>query len=192
MRATEKRKSTTARHRTKAAAAAASKPKPKARPKLTVEQEKAYRDFEHAVSLVYKQEYDKARGELKPLAEKYPQDRELVDRVRIYLSVCEARTQKAPRGEAADPYLQALLQYNEGEYEEALKLLDKANRGNPNDARALYLTACAHLAHGEREDGLKLLQESIRIDASNRYRALNDPDLEEIRTAEDFVDAIGD
>jgi hypothetical protein len=37
-----------------------------------------------------------------------------------------------------------------------------------------------------------MLRDSIRLDVNNRYRALNDPDLEEIRTAEDFVDALGD
>lgn len=189
MRATEKRKSTT-RHRARGAAAAEAKPRPK--PRLTSEQEKAYREFEHAVSVLYKQEYDRARSEIKAIIEKYPQERDLQDRARIYLRVCEARAHKPGRGEGADLYLQGLVQYNEGEYEEALKILDRAAKSGPEDGRVVYLTACARLAHGDRDEGMRLLREAVRIDTTNRYRALNDPDLEEIRTAEDFLDAIGD
>lgn len=191
MRATEKRKTTPSRHRTRAAAAEP-KPKAKVKPKLSPEQEKAYREFEHAVALVYKQEYERARGELRAVAERHPQDRELLDRVRIYLKVCESRTQKNPRADSSDVYLQALLRYNEGEYEEALKMLDKTVRQTPRDPRVVYLSACARLAHGEREEGMRLLHEAVELDPANRYRALNDPDLEEIRAAEDFLDAIGD
>jgi predicted Zn-dependent protease len=188
MKATEKRKTASASRKSRAAA----QPKARQRPTLTAEQQKAYKEYEHAVALVYKQEFDRAAAELKSLLEKHPHDRDLTDRVRIYLRVCEARTRRPQRGEAAEPYLQALVQYNEGEYEEALKILDREVGSNPRDARLTYLTACAHLAHGERQEGLRLLRESIRLDVSNRYRALNDPDLEEIRTAEDFVDALGE
>jgi len=187
MRATEKRKTSTARSKARAA-----EPKPRPKPRITPEQEKAYRELEHAVSLLYKEEYDRARSELKGMLEKYAQEREMLDRLRMYINVCEARSHRTPRGEGPDLYLQALVQYNEGEYEEALKILEKAARGDPGDARVTYLTACARLAHGEREEGLGLLREAIRMDTANRYRALNDPDLEEIRTAEDFLDAVGD
>lgn len=188
MKATEKRKPASAARKSRASA----HPKPRPRPTLTAEQQKVYKEYEHAVSLVYKQEYERASSELKNLLEKHPHDRDLLDRVRIYLRVCEARTRRPQRGETAEPYLHALVLYNEGEYEEALKILDREVGASPRDARLTYLTACAHLAHGERQEGLRLLRESIRIDVNNRYRALNDPDLEEIRTAEDFVDALGE
>jgi predicted Zn-dependent protease len=190
MKAAEKRKSTATRHKSRVAAPSAPKVKQKAR--LTPEQEKTYREYEHAVGLVYKQEYEKARSELRALAEKHATDREFADRIRIYLGVCEARLHRPSKSESSDLYFQALVQYNEGEYDEALKLLEKAAAKEPNSPEVVYLTACAHLAHGEREEGLRMLRDSIRLDVNNRYRALNDPDLEEIRTAEDFVDALGD
>jgi tetratricopeptide (TPR) repeat protein len=188
MKATEKRKTASASRKSRAAA----QPKPRPRTTLTAEQQKAYKEYEHAVSLVYKQEYARAAEELKGLVERHPHDRDLLDRTRIYLRVCEARTRRPQRGETPEPYLQALVLYNEGEYDEALKILDREVGSNQRDARLTYLTACAHLAHGERQEGLRLLRESIRLDVTNRYRALNDPDLEEIRTAEDFVDALGE
>jgi tetratricopeptide (TPR) repeat protein len=189
MRATEKRKSAASARKGRGHAAPAA-PKLRPKPRLTPEQEKAYREFEHAVTLLYKQEYDRAKTGFQDILEKYPAERDLADRGRIYLKVCEGRAGRLPRGEAADPYLQAVVQYNEGEYEEALKILGR--KADSKDARATYLTACAKLALGEREEGLRLLRESIRLDPDNRYRALNDPDLEEINTAEDFLDSLGD
>ena len=185
-------KTTSARAKTKVKAKARAKPKPKQKPSLTEEQQKAYREFERAVSFVYKKDYAKGKAELVTLAQKRAEDRDLLDRVRIYLNICNARLVGAPRPDTIDPYMRALVQYNEGEYAEAISLLDKASESGAGQSSVLYLNACAHLANGAHEEGLKLLREAVQVDADNRYRALNDPDLEEIRTDDDFLDALGD
>ncbi len=206
MPATVKRKSaTTSRSRGKTTSARAKtkikvkakaktriKTKPSQRPSLTEEQQKAYREFERAVSFVYKHDYAKAKAELETLAQKRADDRDLQDRARVYLNICTARLGSSPRPDSGDPYMRALVQYNEGEYAEAVSLLDKASQSGTSRSTVLYLNACAHLANGAREEGLKLLREAVQVDTDNRYRALNDPDLEEIRTDDDFLDALGD
>ncbi|MCZ6777994.1 MAG: hypothetical protein O7F16_03405 [Acidobacteria bacterium] len=202
MPAAVKRKSATAsrsrakakstRGKTKIKAKAKAEPKPRQKRSLTEEQQKAYREFEHAVSFVYKKDYAKGKAELETLAQKRAEDRDLLDRIRIYLNVCKTRLGGTPRPESIDPYMRALVQYNEGEYAEAISLLGKAPKSGAGWSSVLYLNACAHLANGAREEGLKLLSEAVQVDTDNRYRALNDPDLEEIRTDDDFLDALGD
>jgi tetratricopeptide (TPR) repeat protein len=196
MPTTAKRKSTAgSRSRPRAGASQAkSKPRPRAKQKttLTEEQQKAYREFEHAVGYVYKKDYARAKNALETLMQKRASDRDLIDRVRVYLNVCEARLGGTTRRQAGDAYMQALVEYNEGEYEKAIELLSNARGGGADRSSVLYLHACAHLAHGNREEGLKLLRDAVQLDPDNRYRALNDPDLEEIRTDDDFLDALGD
>ncbi|MEE9219410.1 MAG: tetratricopeptide repeat protein [Acidobacteriota bacterium] len=193
MPTTQRRRSTTATHKGRAATVKArAKPRPKQKAMLTAEQKRVHREYEQAVRLVYKKEFGKARDALEVLRKKYAGDRELLDRVNMYFNVCQIRLARPSSRGTPDPYMEALFQYNEGGYEEALRLLGKASRGSANDSRVVYLCACAHLAKGDREEGLKLLREAVLIDTDNRYRALNDPDLEEIRTDEDFVDALGE
>jgi len=117
---------------------------------------------------------------------RYPEERELHERVRLYLNVCERHM--APR--AAFPttpeerVFAATLAVNAGNYDEALDHLRTASSEAPEHDHALYMLASVLALRDALDEAVPLLLRAIALNPDNRALARHDPDLEALREFE--------
>jgi len=92
---------------------------------LSKHTENARKDFDRGVSALQRKKVDEAERHFLDLIQKYPDEKELVDRSRVYLAVCE-RQKKGPRPELTEPedfYYAAILEKNRGNVAEAIAIV---------------------------------------------------------------------
>ena len=142
------------------------------------EYQKALAAYTEALKEFRKGKFDKAVDLLRAFLEKYPAEREVVDRAKTYLALAEKKLREpkeaAPLKTADDCYYTAVFELNEGQYEESLKLLDKGLKANPEDARIHFLAAQAYALSNQSEASLESLRKAIQADKSLRVLAQNE------------------
>ncbi len=149
--------------------------------------ENARRDYDRGVAALQKKRLDEAERHFVDLIQKYPEERELVDRARVYLTVCE-RQRRDPRPALTEPedfYYAAVLEKNRGNLAEAIEHLRRAARKN-GDGRVDFLLACCYAQQGELETALGHLQKAIEEDQRHRVLARHDRDFDPVREAPEF------
>jgi tetratricopeptide (TPR) repeat protein len=146
------------------------------------EYQKALTAYADAVKDFRKGKDEKAVESLKAFVEKYPVERELIDRARIYMAISEARLKGekgAPPLKTADDYYQfGIYKTNARDFEEAQKLLEKAAKLSPEEGRIHYALADLHCLLGQTEVSLDYLRKAIQQDKSFRILAQNETDFE--------------
>jgi tetratricopeptide (TPR) repeat protein len=139
--------------------------------------------YEEGVAALQAHEYPRASSLLRSVLSRYPEERELHERVRLYLNVCERHM--APR--AASPtnpeerVFAATLAVNAGNYNEALDHLRAATEEAPEHDHALYMLAAVLALRDEVDEAVQLLLRAIEINPDNRSLARHDPDLGALR-----------
>ena len=159
---------------------------------LSVHAEQALLEYDRALLLLRKREFADAADGFKAILKSHPQEKEIADRCRVYLRVCERDLGEKvmPLKRVEDYYYQAILECNRQRYDEALKHLDRALKMNPKDDRLLYVLASTQALKGDREQALSALKESIDLNATNRIHAQNDPDFDVLRDDDAFLDLV--
>jgi len=144
------------------------------------EYQKALAAFSLAMKDFHKGVLDKAAVERKAFIEKYPEERELVDRAQIYLTIA----QKRPRKETVhlkdfdDHYNYAVYKVNSGDREGALKILEKALEFKKSEAKVQYLIADVLCLLGRADEGLEALKKAVQKDKQFAVLAQNESDFE--------------
>jgi tetratricopeptide (TPR) repeat protein len=153
---------------------------------------KAVEEFAAAFELLHKGDYEQALARFREIEAANSDEPSLIDRSRTYARICERRL--APR--PADPqtleelYFQAVLSSNEGKYDEALALFEKALKEHPDSSKVLYARASTWALKGNSEAAVGDLRRAIAADPQVRFQAANDPDFEPIREEPAFIDII--
>jgi len=144
--------------------------------------QKALTAYGEAMKEFRKGKFAKASELLRAFIEKYPSERELVDRGRIYLEISseqEKEKKEAVQLKTFDDYYQySIYKINKGDYEEALKLLEKALKMNPEEGKTYYLMAQALCLMGQTEASLENLKKAIQLDKFFRILAQNEVDFQ--------------
>ena len=150
--------------------------------------QKALSAYTQAMKAFRKRDCARASQLLKTFKEKYSAEKELVDRAQIYLSICEGRQQKEKiQLKSLDDYFQySVYKMNQGDYQEALKMLEKARQMNPKEGKILYLMADVYCLLGNNEKCLDHLKKAIQMDKFFSILAQNESDFEEIREDKRF------
>lgn len=144
------------------------------------EYQKALAAFGLAVKEFQKGEFEKAAASFKDFIEKFPADREVVDRAKAYLSIA----QKKPKKDSVslkgfeDHYRYAAAKINQKDYAGALKLLEKALEYKEKEGLVNYLSADVHSLMGEVDEALDLLKKAVQKDKNFAVLAQNEPDFE--------------
>lgn len=142
--------------------------------------QKALSLYSQAIKDFRKGDYEKAASSFESLMEKYPEEYELVDRAKVYLSICK----RGPRKESITPktledYLfYGQMKINQSDFDGALKLLEKALEFKKDEAKVYYLMATAYVQSGRPDDSLEALKKAIQKDKSLAVLAQNEPDFE--------------
>jgi len=152
------------------------------------EYQKALTAYNQAMKTLRKKEYENAAELLTEFMKKYASEKELVDRTKIYLSICQAKQKKEKISlKTFDDYYQySVFRMNQGNYEEALKLLEKAWEMQPKDGRIPYLMASTYCLMGQNEECLEYLKRAIQLDKYFKILAQNEVDFEPVKEDKKF------
>jgi tetratricopeptide (TPR) repeat protein len=151
--------------------------------------------FEKAVKALGKKDYERAQDLFGDILETYPEERDLLERVRAYRTVCARALADSKRGPFKPKTFEDMLQYgvflhNRGEFEEALKYLRQAVELHPKNEHAQYCLAATAARAGDTPSALKALRSAIAAGPSNRAQARSDPDFDPIRDDDGFVEIV--
>jgi len=144
--------------------------------------------YERGLEAIQRHDYRSAIDQLESVLRLYPEEKELHERVRLYLNICER--QVTPRDRAPQTIEERLfastLAINGGQYDEAISHLRLVRDEDPDNDHALYMLAVAHAQRGEHAEAIAHLERAIALNPENRALARRDPDLEPLRDDEAF------
>jgi len=149
--------------------------------------EAARKEYEKGTVALQKKKFEEAEKHFRALLDGFGDEKELADRARLYLAVCQRRTKAAarPAAEGEDGYYGALLEKNRKNFQAAIEQLKKAPRKNA-DGRVPYLMACCYAQLNDGDSALESLERAIAEDEGSRALARRDPDFETLRKSPGF------
>jgi len=146
------------------------------------EYQKALTAFGDAMKNFRQGKNDRAEEQLTTFLEKYPDERELADRARLYIKISQERIGKSRERMSLktedDYFYYSVYKMNGGDLEGAAKLLEKARDLAPKDGRAFYLSAELACVMGQTEDCLDYLKKAVHLDKLYAILAQNESDFE--------------
>ena len=160
--------------------------------KIGVAYAKAVALYEKGLKALQRHRYDAASTAFRQLFELYPDERELHERARLYIAVCERATgprAKPPKG-AAERILAATLALNRHDVDDALALLRTAAATDSSNDHVHYMLAVTHALRGDAEAAAAHLNKAIELNPDNQLQAKQEPDFDRIRTSKSFLGAI--
>ncbi len=119
--------------------------------------------------------------------------KELADRARMHLHVCEQRISRMPQPSlrsADDHYHGGIAMMNLGRWDEAREHLDKAKKLAAKADYVFYALAALDCLTGEADAALQNLKTAIDLKPENRYHARNDEDFKFLGEDPRFTDLI--
>ena len=148
--------------------------------------------YERGLDALQGHDYRRAIDLLESVLRQYPDEKELHERVRLYLNVCQRQAaQRDADPQTIDERLYAsTLAINGGRYDEAISHLRLVRDEDPDNDHAIYMLAVAHAQRGEHAEAIAHLERAILLNPENRARARRDPDLETLGKDEAFRSAI--
>lgn len=149
--------------------------------------------FEKAVKAVGKHDYEKGRETLETLISSHSEERDILERARTYLALCERALEKKPsfKPKTFEEFLSyGVFLHNRGEFQEALKCLQQAAEIHPKNEHALYCVAATASRSGDAPVAMKALRSAIAVNPANRALARSDSDFDPVREDEEFIELI--
>jgi tetratricopeptide (TPR) repeat protein len=139
--------------------------------------------YEQGVRTLQLHNYAKAADLLRHLIDNFAEERELVERARMYLTLCERQMKPltAEPQNTAERLYAATLALNAGRLDEAATHLNHILEVEPSHDQALYMLAVNAAARTEVPDAIRYLRQAIAANAENRALARMDPDLDSLR-----------
>ncbi len=151
--------------------------------------DKALELFEKGMKALGKKDFERAREAFLGLVDEHAAERDVAERARAYLRVCERALDKRPayKPKGFDELLNyGVFLHNKGEYDDALRCLREAAEIHPKNEHAQYCVAAAAARAGETDTALKALRSAIGQNTQNRAQARVDSDFDPIREDEEF------
>jgi tetratricopeptide (TPR) repeat protein len=147
------------------------------------------KQYETAVKLLYAQEFDKAKALFEKIIHTFEEDKELVERTRIHIRLCEQKSaRKPPSPRSVDEHYDlAISFYNQGKYEQAFEHLQKALKYDPSCDYVHYALAAIYCKTGDLETALLDLREAINLKPENRFLAQRDEDFAPLKEDSRFI-----
>ena len=148
--------------------------------------------YERGVQALQRHDFEGAATFFRTVLERYPEERELLERARLYLRVCERETERrqpVPKTPAERVYA-ATVALNSGDHGGALDHLQRALKDDPDSDHAHYIMAVALGMRQRLNEAIEHLRQSIALNQENRTLARQDPDLEPLRDHPTFRDAL--
>ncbi len=146
----------------------------------------AVRAYEQGVEALQQRDFARAEKLLESVIARYPDEKELHERVRLYLNVCHrqaAPPDRTPQTPGERIYA-ATLAINAGAFDDGLTQLRMALETEPSNDHVHYMLAVVHALRQDFASSLAHLQRSVELNPENRFLALQDADLAGLREAD--------
>jgi tetratricopeptide (TPR) repeat protein len=139
--------------------------------------------YERGLQALQRRDFAASATALRAVIERYPDERELLERARLYLKVCERELEpKEPAPRTADEWVYAAtVAQNSGDDAAALKHLQRALSEDARHDHAHYMMAVATAQRNDSATALDHLRRAIALNPENRSRARQDSDLDVLR-----------
>ena len=152
---------------------------------------KALAAFERAVKSLQKRDIGKAQDQLNSFLSSFPEESELAERARTYITFCERQLAGSTPPKKFDELVtQGVFFHNRGEYDEAIKYLTKAVEMEPKNDHGHYCLAAAYARVGDSRGASRHLKRAISSDAYNRVLAKCDGDFQSVRNDPSLADLL--
>jgi tetratricopeptide (TPR) repeat protein len=148
--------------------------------------------YERGLDALQRHDYATATEQFESVLRLYPEEKELHERVRLYLNICQRQAMRQPAvpQTVQERLFASTLAINGGRYDEAISHLHLVRDEDPDNDHALYMLAVAHAQRGEHAEAIAHLERAIAVNSENRGLARNDPDLEPLRGDDAFRTAL--
>lgn len=148
--------------------------------------------YERGLQALQRRDFAASADALRTVIERYPDERELLERARLYLKVCERELEpKEPAPKTADEWVYAAtVAQNSGDDATALRHLQRALAEDARHDHAHYMMAVASAQRHDTATALEHLRRAVSLNPENRSRARQDPDLDAIRDDAGFRAAL--
>lgn len=139
--------------------------------------------YEQAIRTLQQHNFAKAADLLRHMVSSFPEERELIERSRMYLTLCERQLQPltAEPQNTGERLYAATLALNAGKLQDAVRHLQRILKDEPSNDQALYMLAVSYAQRDEVADAIRYLQQAIDANPENRALARLDPDLDDLR-----------
>ena len=144
--------------------------------------------YEEGVKALQGRQFGAAARFFSQVVERFPEERELLERAHLYLKVCERELEAPPKPPrtAEERLYAATLAINSGSFDQAIALLQSVGAEAPENDFAQYMLGLAHAKAGQLESALTHLRRAIQMNPSNRSLARTEADLDVLRASPDF------
>lgn len=148
--------------------------------------------YESGVRGLQRHDFEAAAAAFRSVLERYPEERELHERARLYLRVCERETARRPAGPQTpqERVYAATVALNAGDHGAAMEHLRRALHESPENDHAHYIMAVAFAMRAQTDEALEHLRQAISLNPENRALARQDPDLDNVRDHEGFREVL--
>ena len=145
---------------------------PKKTPDGASSHDQAVEKFERGFQALQQRQFGKAAELLRTVLNDYADEKELQERARVYLAICErAASHDAKPRSFEDRLHAATVIVNRGAFDEALVQLRKLENDGPANDYVQYLLSVVHVAVGNAEQALAHLRKAIELAPENLFRA---------------------
>jgi len=148
--------------------------------------------YERGLEALQRHAYDQAANAFESVLRQYPEEKELHERVRLYLNICQRQSaRQEPKPQTVEERLfAATIAINGGQYDQAIAHLRLVRDEDPDNDHALYMLAVAHAQRDEPAEAVAHLERAIALNPENRGLARTDPDLDPLRDDDAFRAAL--
>ncbi len=147
--------------------------------------------YESGMRALQEHRFQEAADMFRGVLVQYPEEKELNDRVRLYLALCERHLRTTPEPRSLEERLYAAtLALNAGDGDTAMLHLGEIVAQDPEHDGALYMLGVAHALKDDPQTALAYLQRAIQRNPENRALALQDADLERLMQDESIRAAV--
>ncbi len=151
---------------------------------------RALRVYAAGVTAVQKRKFSIAAKALNEIIDDYPEERELLERAKLYLAVCDRELKPVVSEPTSldERIYAATVSLNAGAIKTAIEHLNAVASEKPTDANVHYMLAVAHALSGDTGTSVTHLETAITLNPDNRLLARQEPDFENIRETDRFGD----
>ena len=144
--------------------------------------------FQDAMAALQRHAYQAAATGFRALITRFPAERALLDRTRVYLALCERELQRKPPAPRTieERLTAATAALNNGDDVPAARLVKSVLSEDDHHDLALYLMAAIEARRGDGEAALSFLTRAAAVSPEVRAQARHDADFEILRGSEAF------
>jgi tetratricopeptide (TPR) repeat protein len=162
--------------------------RPSAPPPVGLPPPEAVRVFQAGMEALQGHRYTDAAEAFNTLVTRFPGERALLERARVYLGICERELRRRPAQPTTseERLTAATAALNDGDEARAEGLVRGVLAEQPDQDLALYLSAAIHARRGRRDEALAGLRQAIALRPDVAAQATLDADFDSLRDSEAF------